>query len=461
MANSRSNTMRQLSGNLLTLLRGKGLISNTIKTMAFSVGILLVNVLTGVITARLLGPEGRGVQMAIILWPQFFSFTTTLGLHAALLYHIKKSPEEEGALYYSSLLMTIGTSLAGIVIGLLVIPWRLSDHSGEIILASLWFMLVVPFMHLYFLNNALVRAKEDFRRFNQMRYQLPLITLALLLGLAVTGYITPVTAGIAYLLPYVPVALGSLIRGMRSYRPKLRAIRKVNGRMLKYGLGSYGVDLLGNLILYIDQIVLIGLLSPASLGLYVVAVSLSRMVNVFSASIIMVLFPQASGLGEKDAALLSLRVYKVSTTIALFGSLCIMALAPLVIHLLYGEIFLNSIPVFRLLLLEVVIGGAAMVLGQAFMAAGKPSIVSISQGIGIVLIVPLLYVLVPRFGVVGAGYGLLIAAIVRLVYMLLAFEYKFQFGFRALLLSKADIHWFIGLLHERKHRKTNEGRAVE
>lgn len=50
-------------------------------------------------------------------------------------------------------------------------------------------------------------------------------------------------------------------------------------RLFTYGLGSYGNDLLGNFSTYIDQIVIVGLLRPADLGLYVVAVSLSRMVN--------------------------------------------------------------------------------------------------------------------------------------------------------------------------------------
>lgn len=456
MASAKTGTLRQLTGSVSALVRGKGLLVNTVKTMAFSIGILLVNVVTGVITARVLGPDGRGEQLAMVLWPQFFAFTTTLGLHAALLYHVKKSPEQEGELYHSSLLMTIGTGIAAVAIGTVLIPLRMDGFPDEIVLAGQLFMLVVPFMHLFFIHNALMRAKEDFRRFNQMRYLIPLITLALLLVLAITGYLTPLTAGLSYLAPYVPVALWSLYRGLRAYRPRFGAIREVTGKMYRYGVGSYGVDLLGNLILYIDQIILVGLLAPGALGLYVVAVSLSRMVNVFSASIIMVLFPQASGLEEREAALLSLRVYKISTLIACAVSAAVMLASPLVIRLLYGSAFLESIPVFRLLLLDVVIGGAALVLGQAFMAAGKPWIVSVSQGIGLALIVPLLYLLVPRYGVTGAGVSLLFASFVRLIYMLVFFEYKFRLGFRSLWIGKDDFLWFKGLLRDRKHR--NEGR---
>src|SRR5690554_186652 len=69
-----------------------GMLGNTVNTMVISVLILLLNMVTGVLTARWLGPEGRGLQMMLVLWPQFFAFATTLGIPAALLYHMKKKP---------------------------------------------------------------------------------------------------------------------------------------------------------------------------------------------------------------------------------------------------------------------------------------------------------------------------------------------------------------------------------
>lgn len=62
--------------------------------------------------------------------------------------------------------------------------------------------------------------------------------------------------------------------------------------------------------------------------------------------------------------------------------LIIMLVAPFVMPLLYGPDFKEAISVFRMLLLEVSISGGTMVLAQAFMALGKPKIVTILQGIG-------------------------------------------------------------------------------
>ena len=115
------------------------------------------------------------------------------------------------------------------------------------------------------------------------------------------------------------------------------------------------------------------------LGLYAVAVSLSRMVNIFSTSIIAVLFPKASGLEKEQAVALTFRVFRISTFVALLASVCLMIVAPFVFHILYGPEFKEALGVFRLLLLEVSIGGGTMVLAQVFMAMGKPKIVTLLQ----------------------------------------------------------------------------------
>jgi O-antigen/teichoic acid export membrane protein len=451
MASSRSAVvLRHASSSVLAVFQGKGLFNETIKTMLFSMAIMVINMATGIITARLLGPEGRGVLALVIVWPQFLSFATTFGLHSALLFHVKKTPEDEGDLYYASLFLCGFTGLFAVVAGVMFIPfWMDAYTSGAVVIAQC-FMLVAPFMHLYFLNTAFFRAREQFHLFNRMRYIIPLLTLLSLLLLSMMKLLTPFTAGIAYLAPYVPVTLWAVFRGTRLHHLRLLGLRSSVRRIAKYGMESYGIDLLGNMILYVDQIILVSLLAPGPLGLYVVAVSLSRMVNVFSSSIIMVLFPKVSGLTDENAALLTLRVFKFSTGFALVGASVIMLVAPLVIRLLYGEMFLESIPVFRLLLIEVVVGGAALVLGQAFMAAGKPMILTLSQGIGIILVIPLMYVLVPQYGLTGAGLALLIPALIRLMYVIIVFQRKFHFGTRALFITKEDLDWLKIILKSRK-----------
>jgi|GEM_PF-263037 len=444
---------------------GGGLFGNAVSTMLSSVFVLLVNMATGVLTARLLGPDGRGLQAALVLWPQFLAFTTTLGLHSALLYYMKKDPERESALYAAGMLMSLLTGTGAVAIGALIIPPRLSGYPEWAAAAAVGLTGVVPFIHLVFLSNASLRAREQFRLFNRTRWLIPVMTLAMLLALAASGRLTPLTAAIAYQAAYVPVAVWAVVREIPAFRRMLRngtaSVREAAGRLVRYGTRSYGADLLGNLILYMDQLFLVGLLAPEALGLYTVAVSLSRMLNVFSTSLVAVLFPEASGLPENEAATLSLRVFKISMLAGLAAALALSALAPPALRLLYGAAFMEAIPVFRLLVLEVVAGGAAMVLAQAFMAAGRPGIVSLSHGLGLAVLVPLLLTLVPRHGLIGAGWSLLASAGLRLAYVLIRFHILYRPGFRALWPGRDDLAWATEVLRGHRPQAKEKRRTAE
>lgn len=428
----------------------KGLFSQTLKTMAFSMAILFINMATGMVTARLLGPEGRGLQTAMILWPQFLAFASTFGIHTALLYHMKKNPELESDLYYASLWLSLCAGAVCVATGLFLIPAWLEADAVPV---AQWLMAGTPFMLIFFMHNALFRGREEFHLFNRMRYLVPLLTLAALLLLAMADRLTPTSSAIVYIAPYVPVTMLAMVRAIRVYRrPVFSGMLSTCKKVLAYGFGAYGIDLLGNLILYIDQIILINLLAPGPLGLYVVAVSLSRVTAIFSSSIIMVLYPKASSLPPKDAALLTLRIFKLSLIAALAFVSVFMVAAPLMIHLLYGERFAESTDVFRLLVLEVVLSGAALVLAQAFMAVGKPFVVTVSQAIGVLLVIPLMYFLVPEYGVIGAGWALLLPSIIRLLYVAAVFEWRFRFSLRALLPGRDDLRWMMRMIRDRKSR---------
>ena len=62
-------------------------------------------------------------------------------------------------------------------------------------------------------------------------------------------------------------------------------------RRLLHFDASYYVDMLGAFSQYLDQLLVVLFLAPASLGIYAVAVSASRILNVIPTSVSTVLFP--------------------------------------------------------------------------------------------------------------------------------------------------------------------------
>ena len=144
---------------------------------------------------------------------------------------------------------------------------------------------------LVVIGRAALESQGDFTASNLSLIGPPLLTLAGLLLLLFTHTFTPVNAAWCYVLSGLPPAAldGSLLlpRGAATFPPSCQSARL----LLSYGIRSYGIDLCGTLSLYVDQALVVRILQPSLMGTYVVALSLSRMLNVFHTAVVMVLFP--------------------------------------------------------------------------------------------------------------------------------------------------------------------------
>ncbi|MNI07408.1 Polysaccharide biosynthesis protein [compost metagenome] len=447
--------IRPLLSLVKSILSSKSNIANTVRTMLFSIIILLINMLTGIITARFLGPTGRGEQAAMVLWSQFLAFSFTFGIPSALIYNIKKNIKDAAKLYTAALWMGLAAGAIAMGVGVMALPYWLRSYSDSVILFSQFSMLFVPLIVFSQINNAMMQVRGEYKLYNRMRFLVPLSTLVVLGVLIVTGTMSAHLSAVAYLAPAIPFYIWTTWRLIRIYGVVIKDSLRSFKQLITYGLGSYGNDLMGNVSYYIDQIIIVGLLNPAQLGLYAVAVSLSRVVNVFSTSIIVVLFPKASGLSKDEVIPLTFRVFRISTCIAILTSILIMLLAPLVLTLLYGPEFQEALHVFRLLLLEVSISGGTMVLAQAFMALGKPKIVTILQGLGLLLVVPMLTLLVPRYGLTGAGIAMLSSVVIRFMFILLNVKFTLKMKIPNLLITMEDIRWLISALSAYRGKKNS------
>jgi O-antigen/teichoic acid export membrane protein len=399
-----------------------GGVAATVQTVMVNVLILVLNFGTGVITARLLGPDGRGAQAAMQMWPRIMAIALTVGLPTALLYNLRRYPERGAQLFSAALLMGVGMGLLATLVGVGFIPLWLTKYSPEVVRSAQLFMVFSTPILLIAAFTSVLRARHEFTAFNAVRILLPMLTLLILASLALFFRLTPFNSTLAYMVPYVPVFLWLTVRLWRAYRPTLRGLRMPFRVLTSYGVRSYGADVLGQLAAgQIDRVLVVGLLEPAAMGLYVVAYSLSRMLDVFPVALAQVVLPKAASRPVEEVVALIGRGVRVSTTVAILAASLLAILGPWALQSVYGREFLHAVPVFRLLLAEVVLSGATLVLAQAFMASNKPGTTSIMQGVGLCLNLPLLAVLVPRYGLVGAGLAVLIATTIRFVFAVVNF----------------------------------------
>lgn len=64
-----------------------------------------------------------------------------------------------------------------------------------------------------------------------------------------------------------------------------------------------------------------------------------------------------------------------------------------------------------------------------------------AQGVGLACVVPLLWVLVPAYGVMGAAASMLLATIVRLSFIAVAYELLLSRRMPGLIMRRSDVNF--------------------
>jgi O-antigen/teichoic acid export membrane protein len=243
-----------------------------------------------------------------------------------------------------------------------------------------------------------------------------------LLAFLAAHQLNPYTAAIAYIAASIPT-FWLMVRGVRSVGLRSwRCSPAIMNLMLSYGVRSYGIDVLGTLALQVDQVLVISLLSPSAMGSYVVVLSLSRMLNLFQNSVVMVLFPKAAGRSVSEVVAMTGHSARVSGLITALSGIFVSIAGPTLLRILYGREYVVAVGTLRILLIEVVLSGMTFVLAQAFMALGHPGVVTILQAIGLSLSVPMMLWLIPRYGIYGAAVSLLTSTVARLLFIYTGFR---------------------------------------
>jgi len=415
--------MADFIDKLLNLVKGQNGLAVVVKSLAVKLVVIAINTSTGIITARTLKPDGRGELAAMILWPVFLTNAITLGLPSSLIFNLRRSPEREAHIFSGALALGLILGAAAGLLGAVMLPHWLAQYPPGTIKMAQWVMLQAPMCTLILVGRASLEARGEFGKSNASLFFIHFMALVVLVGLLLTGTMTPFRASFAYVFSGVPAFVWMMWRLWRIYRPRWEGVMDSIRMLLPYGLRAYGIDLLGTLSLQIDQVLVIGLLNPAAMGTYVVALNLSRILQLFQQAVVMVLFPKATARPVEEVLALTGRAVRISTVFTLLAGVGVMLWGQWFLRLLYGKEFVAATNLLRLLALEAIISSTTLVLAQAFMALGKPGTVTMLQGLGLGLSVPLMLVLIPRFGLLGTGMSLAISAAVRLGLMLLCFPW--------------------------------------
>lgn len=367
---------------------------------------LLISICSGVIIARALGPEGKGVLSIAFLVPTlictFFVFDSGVGIR----YYIAKKPDQVGDMVKSSF---VCGGLLGITLVLLFYLTLIPFHKliaqripVDILSVSI---LLVPFMVTSNLFSAVLSGLKRFFTVSVIGLA-DIATYTVLI--LVLSQISLTTKGVVISKLATSFVIALIFVTVMWKGKLITRLATVDGGLLKdivkYGLKSYPGTIAQFLSYRFDFFLVAYFLSFAQVGLYALAVSWSELLFYLPDSMAMALFPAiASSRSIKDSNELTAIMTKAVMIIMFVGSIFIFLFAGKLIPLLYTDKFLNSIYPLFILLPGVIMLSVWKIVLSDLAGRGFPQYKSISSTIGMVSNVVLNIVLIPLYGINGAS----------------------------------------------------------
>src|SRR5664280_2661384 len=208
-------------------------------TMVASGGILVANVLTGVLTARLLGANGRGQLASITTWAVMISWICTFGFGDALVYFQAKNQHDSGRVLGTALLVGGVLSIFGIVAAQALLSFGFRAQSAATLHLARLSMLWIPACVGMAFSVDLIAGHQRFFALNAARLVQPLsFAFGIVFLSAARQFGVPLVLAV-FFSSYLVVFLGSLLFLLRESglgRPSVDLTR----RGMSYGLRLQG-----------------------------------------------------------------------------------------------------------------------------------------------------------------------------------------------------------------------------
>lgn len=347
------------------------------------------------VSAHVLSPRDFGLFGMAMTVVSFLEVIRGFGLQRALIYFAEH--DQDDAVFNTGFVLTI---LSGLLLGgLLVLSApAVADYFGVDEVGHYLYALAAYFVigALGIVPDAVLRHRLDFSRRFWPETSAPLIRYAVAIGCALLGYgpWSLVAGQIAGMVVSVAVTFM-----MATWRPNLRFDPRAARQLLGYGWQMSVVDLLAAVTLNADYLFVGRFLGGDALGLYSLAFRLPDTTIVAVAyAVSQLLLPTYVKLG---GAVETMRRGLVETTrylgLALIPAATgVTVLAPVLVPVLFGAQWSESVPVVQLLALSAL--GRALVFapGAIFAASGRPSYAVASEIVSTVVSVPLFYLAAQR-----------------------------------------------------------------
>ena len=268
-----------------------------IETLLTRVMLIAIGLVTSVIVARILGPEGRGIYAVACTAGALVVQFGNMGLHASNSYYISRNRKLLLPLLSNTVFVAliVGCSLPALaIVGFSLYPNLAPVEGPLLVLVLVW----VPFGLGYLLLQNLLIGIQDIRAYNIIEVGNRILSVLLMSVLISIKWVTVESvymAGFIALIVSIVWVFFKLRVSIFSFPAPSFPLFLEN---IRYGIKAYLAALFAYIMFRIDLIMVKYILGAVQAGYYSVAVSVADMVYMLPAVVGTIIFPETIGHGK-------------------------------------------------------------------------------------------------------------------------------------------------------------------
>jgi O-antigen/teichoic acid export membrane protein len=370
-------------------------------TAAANAAIAACGLLSGGLLARALGADGRGELTAIQAWPLLLATFGNFGLTEAAAYFAAADTRRARTTLSSALVLSIPFSVVAIALGFGILPRVLQSQTTEVRQAAQISLLLIPLMTFAVAPHQALRGAGHTYSWNLLRLLTPIGWTAALAVLYATGGASPTNVAMGFMAATALSSIAAHVVAWRTLEGSSVPDRRLLRPLLSYGAPTVVTALPQWLNLRLDQLVMIALLAPESVGLYAVAVAWGGAAQPLATVLAYAAVPALAAAhdGPRRARLL----YRSGAIVSIVASALVLAVTPWLLPLIFGTEFRGAISAALIMVAAGAITGMNAVGGECLRGLGRPRGVLVAECAGLAVTGVAVPVLVPLWGIVGAA----------------------------------------------------------
>lgn len=377
-----------------------------LSVLGSNVAVTVCNLAIGIILSRVLGAAGFGQYSSIIVVPVIIIGFTQLGIRRSAIYHIGNKKDPEDTIVSALFILLLISSILSILICSLFYLYS-EIKTNDLLIIGIVFLSIPMLLGNVFAGGFFL-GKEQIKRANYLNAGPSVANLALvilfvlILKLSVLGAFIAIF--LANLLTFIVIYRTLIVHDR--YKITWKYHEHLMKSLVRLGIMNAFAIFIMQLNYRFDILMLKKMSSLEQVGFYSLAIQIAEQTWHIPYAIETIIMSRSANTSEDHFVNKTVAsIFRVSFLIGIIVCIMLFFLAPLLIPLIFGKEYIQSVPMIQAILPGILLLIGFRILNSRLIGMGKPQVAIGSFLPALIINVVLNLLWIPKYNAMGAVWA--------------------------------------------------------